>query len=112
VSLAALDRETTDLLRRLAPRVLSAVVRRYRDFAAGEDAVQEALLAAARQWPEDRRSGQSGRLAGAGRLAPDDRPYPRRDRPAAARGDSGGGRLPGHVAVDRRYGPLAGATTR
>jgi predicted RNA polymerase sigma factor len=53
VSLAALDRETTDLLRRLAPRVLSAVVRRYRDFAAGEDAVQEALLAAARQWPED-----------------------------------------------------------
>lgn len=52
MSLAALDRETTDLLRRLAPRVLSAVVRRYRDFAAGEDAVQEALLAAARQWPE------------------------------------------------------------
>jgi predicted RNA polymerase sigma factor len=48
----ALDRETTDLLRRLAPRVLSAVVRRYRDFAAGEDAVQEALLAAARQWPQ------------------------------------------------------------
>jgi len=48
---AALDRQTTDLLRDLAPRVLSAVVRRYRDFAAGEDAVQEALLAAARQWP-------------------------------------------------------------
>lgn len=48
----ALDRETIDLLRELAPRVLSAVVRRYRDFAAGEDAVQEALLAAARQWPE------------------------------------------------------------
>jgi RNA polymerase sigma factor (sigma-70 family) len=52
VSLAALDRETVDLLRRLAPRVLSALVRRYRDFAAAEDAVQEALLAAARQWPE------------------------------------------------------------
>ena len=49
---AALDRQTTDLLRDLAPRVLSAVVRRHRDFAAGEDAVQEALLAAARQWPE------------------------------------------------------------
>lgn len=47
----ALDRATTALLRELAPRVLSAVVRRYRDFAAGEDAVQEALLAAARQWP-------------------------------------------------------------
>ena len=51
MSLAALDRESTALLRELAPRVLSAVVRRYRDFAAGEDAVQEALLAAARQWP-------------------------------------------------------------
>jgi predicted RNA polymerase sigma factor len=52
VASAALDRQTTDLLRELAPRVLSAVVRRYRDFAAGEDAVQEALLAAARQWPQ------------------------------------------------------------
>ncbi|EJL33886.1 putative RNA polymerase sigma factor containing a TPR repeat domain [Caulobacter sp. AP07] len=49
---AALDSQATSLLRDLAPRVLSAVVRRYRDFAAGEDAVQEALLAAARQWPE------------------------------------------------------------
>jgi predicted RNA polymerase sigma factor len=36
-----------DLLRELAPQVLGAVVRRYRDFAAAEDAVQEALLAAA-----------------------------------------------------------------
>ena len=39
------------LLRELAPQVLGAVVRRYRDFAASEDAVQEALLAAAQQWP-------------------------------------------------------------
>jgi RNA polymerase sigma factor (sigma-70 family) len=39
------------LLRELAPQVLAAVVRRYRDFAAAEDAVQEALLAAATQWP-------------------------------------------------------------
>ena len=38
-------------LRELAPQVLSAVVRRYRDFAASEDAVQEALIAAAQQWP-------------------------------------------------------------
>lgn len=38
-------------LRELAPQVLGAVVRRYRDFAASEDAVQEALLAAAQQWP-------------------------------------------------------------
>ena len=39
------------LLRELAPRVLSALVRRYGDFDACEDAVQEALLAAATQWP-------------------------------------------------------------
>ena len=38
-------------LRELAPQVLGAVLRRYRDFAASEDAVQEALLAAAQQWP-------------------------------------------------------------
>jgi RNA polymerase sigma factor (sigma-70 family) len=33
--------------------VLAALVRRYGDFDAAEDAVQEALLAAARQWPTD-----------------------------------------------------------
>ena len=41
------------LLRDLAPQVLGAVVRRFRDFAACEDAVQEALIAAAAQWPRD-----------------------------------------------------------
>jgi len=40
-----------NLLRELAPQVLGAVVRRFGDFAAAEDAVQEALLAAATQWP-------------------------------------------------------------
>jgi predicted RNA polymerase sigma factor len=39
------------LLRDLVPQVLGAVVRRFRDFAASEDAVQEALIAAAAQWP-------------------------------------------------------------
>jgi RNA polymerase sigma factor (sigma-70 family) len=39
------------LLRELAPQVLAAVVRRYGDFGAAEDAVQEALTAAAFQWP-------------------------------------------------------------
>ncbi len=39
------------LLRDLSPQVLGAVVRRFGDFAAAEDAVQEALIAAARQWP-------------------------------------------------------------
>ena len=41
------------LLRELAPQVLAAVVRRFRDFAAAEDAVQEALLAASLQWPKE-----------------------------------------------------------
>ena len=39
------------LLRDLAPQVLGALVRRYGDFSAAEDAVQEALTAAAFQWP-------------------------------------------------------------
>src|SRR5215468_6313828 len=42
-----------DLLRRLAPQVLGALVRRYGHFDSAEDAVQEALLAAAVQWPRD-----------------------------------------------------------
>lgn len=43
------------LLRELTPRVLGTVVRRFRDFAAAEDAVQEASLAAAMQWPREGR---------------------------------------------------------
>jgi RNA polymerase sigma factor (sigma-70 family) len=42
-----------DLLRELAPQVLGAVIRRFGDFDAAEDAVQEALLAAALHWPRD-----------------------------------------------------------
>ncbi|WP_244876396.1 RNA polymerase sigma factor [Winogradskya consettensis] len=42
-----------DLLRAATPQVLGAVVRRYGDFDRCEDAVQEALLAAARQWPAE-----------------------------------------------------------
>ncbi|MBB1155007.1 RNA polymerase sigma factor [Amycolatopsis dendrobii] len=40
------------LLRDLAPQVLTAVCRRFGDFALCEDAVQEALLSAAVKWPE------------------------------------------------------------
>ncbi len=40
-------------LRELAPVVLGILSRRTRDFAASEDAVQEALIAAAAQWPRD-----------------------------------------------------------
>jgi len=39
------------LLRDLAPQALAVLVRRSHDFAASEDAVQEALIAAAEQWP-------------------------------------------------------------
>ena len=42
-----------DLLRELAPQVLGALVRRYGHFDIAEDAVQEALLAAAQQWPDE-----------------------------------------------------------
>jgi RNA polymerase sigma factor (sigma-70 family) len=42
-----------DLLCELAPQVLGAVTRRFGDFAAAEDAVQEALLAAHVAWPAD-----------------------------------------------------------
>ena len=41
-----------DLLRQFAPQVLGSLVRRYGHFDLAEDAVQEALLAAALQWPE------------------------------------------------------------
>jgi RNA polymerase sigma factor (sigma-70 family) len=47
------DRPIEDLLRDLAPRVLGVVARKYRDFDTAEDAVQEALLAAAQTWPRD-----------------------------------------------------------
>jgi predicted RNA polymerase sigma factor len=40
-----------EAVRRLAPEVLGTLVRRHGHFDACEDAVQEALLAAASQWP-------------------------------------------------------------
>jgi predicted RNA polymerase sigma factor len=44
---------TENLLRELAPQVLGSTVRRFKDFAAAEDAVQEALAAASVQWPAE-----------------------------------------------------------
>ncbi|MEU0543600.1 DUF6596 domain-containing protein [Nocardia sp. NPDC005978] len=41
------------VLRELAPGVLATLVRRYGDFAACEDATQEAMLAATTQWPRE-----------------------------------------------------------
>jgi RNA polymerase sigma factor (sigma-70 family) len=48
-----LDAAAEQLLRELAPQVLGATMRRFGDFSAAEDAVQEALIAAASQWPRD-----------------------------------------------------------
>ncbi|RIQ21639.1 RNA polymerase sigma factor [Jiangella rhizosphaerae] len=48
-----MDGGIEDLLREQAPQVLGALVRRYGHFDAAEDAVQDALLAAAVQWPDD-----------------------------------------------------------
>ena len=47
------DADVGGLLRQLAPQVLGAVVRRYGHFDTAEDAVQEALIAAAMRWPGD-----------------------------------------------------------
>ena len=47
------DAGVEDLLRELAPQVLGVLVRRYEDFAGCEDAVQEALVAAAQHWPKE-----------------------------------------------------------
>ncbi|GAA1311267.1 RNA polymerase sigma24 factor [Planotetraspora silvatica] len=47
------DRGVEDLLRELAPQVLGALVRRYGQFDACEDATQEALLKAAMRWPTE-----------------------------------------------------------
>jgi RNA polymerase sigma factor (sigma-70 family) len=51
----AADGGVEDLLRELAPQVLGALVRRHGQFHRCEDATQEALLAAALQWPTEGR---------------------------------------------------------
>ncbi|MGH3124400.1 MAG: RNA polymerase sigma factor, partial [Streptosporangiaceae bacterium] len=47
------ERDPGDLLRELAPQVLGALLRRFGHFDLCEDATQEALLAAALQWPRE-----------------------------------------------------------
>jgi len=48
----AWDPTSEHLLRELAPQVLGAVARRFRDFSSAEDAVQEAMIAAFKEWPQ------------------------------------------------------------
>ena len=85
---AATSPDVGELLRELAPQVLGALVRRYGDFDTCEDAVQEALLAAAAQWPRRRRAGQPAGLADHRRLPPADR------APGAATPPAGAARRP------------------
>jgi RNA polymerase sigma factor (sigma-70 family) len=47
------DATSVHLLRQLTPQVLGAVTRRFRDFSSAEDAVQEAMIAAFTQWPQE-----------------------------------------------------------
>ena len=86
----------------LAPQVLGALVRRYGHFDTAEDAVQEALLAAAPQWPADGRAGQPARLADHRRLPPAHRPAPQRAGAPAPRGRRGRPRLPDEWQRARR----------
>ncbi|PZF94079.1 RNA polymerase subunit sigma-24 [Micromonospora deserti] len=51
--MTTIDSPVEDLLRELAPQVLGVLARRFGDFATAEDAVQEALLAAATRWPAE-----------------------------------------------------------
>jgi RNA polymerase sigma factor (sigma-70 family) len=51
MSAGALDPATELQLRELVPRVLGALMRKCGDFSSAEDAVQEALLAAVKDWP-------------------------------------------------------------
>lgn len=53
MALTACDVPIGNLLRELTPQVIGIVVRRFRDFAAAEDVVQEASMAAVVQWPRD-----------------------------------------------------------
>jgi RNA polymerase sigma factor (sigma-70 family) len=90
-------------LRQLAPQVLGALVRRYGHFDACEDAVQEALLAAAVQWPDAGRptSPRSWLITVASRRLTDelrrDEARRRREATEVARTSSG----PDDEAVDR-----------
>ncbi len=47
------DAFSEHLLRELAPQVLGTIARRFRDFSSAEDVVQEAMIAAFTQWPQE-----------------------------------------------------------
>ena len=94
---------------RLAPQVLGAVIRRYRDFDAAEDAVQEALLAAAAPGP-GRECRTIRAVADPGRIPPAGRPGAQRQT-RRRREDAFGARWQESGRADAGRRPDA-ATTR
>jgi len=82
------DAGVEDLLRELAPRVLGVLVRRYEDFAVCEDAVQDALVAAAQHWTKEGVPKQPAVVAGHRRQPRGGRRVAQRARPPPP----GGGR--------------------
>ena len=70
--------------RHVAPHVLAAVVRRYGHFDTAEDAVQEALLAAAAQWPKEGLPEEPPCMADHGGIAAADGSVAQRGRPGRA----------------------------
>ena len=94
-----------DVWRDATPHVLAALLRRYGDLETAQDAVQEALLAAARQWPVDGMPDRPAGLAGAGRVAAPGRRLAVRHRADRSRG----GDLAGRAGAAR---PASTATTR
>ena len=90
------------LLRSLTPEVLGVLVRRGADFAAAEDAVQDALVEAVRVWPADPPRDPKGWLVTVAW-----RRFLDATRADAARD---GGRT--SSTRNRRRGPSPGSTTR
>jgi hypothetical protein len=89
-----------DLLRELTPQVLGALVRRHGQFEGCEDAVQEALLAATRQWPAEGVPDNPGQPAAALN------PRPRHPTGRERRPSSGSSRYPGiHRSTSSRNRP-------
>lgn len=73
------------LLRELAPQALGTVARRFHDFAAAEDAVQEAMIAAFTQWPQQGIPDNPPGMAHSGGVPPHDRPRAQRNCPPRKR---------------------------
>ncbi|MFJ2725294.1 RNA polymerase sigma factor [Streptomyces collinus] len=98
------DPNVEDLLRTLAPQVVGVLTRRYGDFAAAEDAVQEALLDAATQWPAEGvpRNPRGWLVQVAGRRMTEQV----RSEQARRRREE---LVAGHVPADRRSAPGADA---